>query len=59
MPEQKEYIHLGREKLANLDSNMKRLALDVLNIKIWIDGSSLETTGTIPVEDIVVVIKSS
>jgi hypothetical protein len=38
---------------------MKRLSLDMLNIKIWVDGSNVEITGTIPVEDSVVVTKSS
>jgi len=30
---------------------MKQLALDMLNIKIWIDSSNVEITGTIPAED--------
>jgi len=48
-----------RQKLVNLDFDLKRLALDMLNIKIWLDGSSVEITGTIPVKDAVVVTKSS
>ena len=51
LPKLEEYIQLVREKLTNLDFDMKRLALDMLNIKIWVDGSSVEITGTIPVED--------
>ena len=38
---------------------MKRLAMDMLNIKVWIDGQSVEITGSIPVEDVAVVTKSS
>jgi len=59
LPKLEEYIQLVREKLTNLDFDMKRLALDMLNIKIWVDGSSVEITGTIPVEDSEVVTASS
>jgi hypothetical protein len=54
-----EYIDLVRKKLTTLDFDMKRLALDMLNIKVWLDNSSVEITGTIPVEDADVVTKSS
>ncbi len=54
-----EYIQLVQEKLTTLDFDMKRLALDMLNIKVFIDGQSVEITGTIPVEDADVVTKSS
>jgi hypothetical protein len=33
--------------------------LDMLNIKVWIDDQNVELTGSIPVEDTVVVTKSS
>lgn len=59
VPKLEAYIKLIREKLSTLDFDMKRLALDMLNIKVWIDGQSVEITGTIPVEDAVVVTKSS
>jgi site-specific DNA recombinase len=59
LPKLEEYIQLVREKLTTLDFDMKRLALEMLNIKVWIDGSSVEITGTIPVEDADVVTKSS
>ena len=59
LPKLEEYIQLIREKLTTLDCDMKRLALDMLNIKIWIDGSSVEITGTIPVEKPDVVTTSS
>jgi hypothetical protein len=38
---------------------MKRLALDMLNIKVWIDGPTVEIAGSIPVKDADVVIISS
>jgi len=59
LPKLEEYIQLVREKLTDLDFDMKRLALEMLNIKVWIDGESVEITGTIPIEDAVVVTKSS
>lgn len=59
LPKLEEYVQLVREKLTNLDFDMKCLALDMLNIKIWLDGSNVEITGTIPVEDSEVVTTSS
>jgi hypothetical protein len=59
VPKLEEYISLIRQKLDTVDFDMKRLALDMLNIKVWLDGSNVEVTGTIPVEDVVVVTKSS
>ena len=58
LPKLEEYVELIREKLTTLDFDMKRLALDMLNIKVWIDGQNVEITGSIPV-DYVVVTKSS
>ncbi len=48
-----------QEKLTTLDFDMKRLTLDMLNIKVWLDSQSVEVTGTIPVEDADVVTTSS
>ncbi len=59
LPKLEEYIQLIREKLTDLDFDMKRLALDMLNIKIWVDGLNVEITGTIPVKDSEVVTISS
>ncbi|MFC2018699.1 recombinase family protein [Chloroflexota bacterium] len=59
IPKMEEYIRVVQEKLTTLDFDMKRLALDMLNIKVWIDGQDVEVTGTIPIEDAVVVTKSS
>jgi len=59
LPKLEEYIQLVREKLTDLDFDMKCLALDMLSIKIWVDGSNMEITGTIPVEVSEVVTTSS
>ena len=59
VPKLEAYIKLIREKLSTLDFDMKRIALDMLNIKVWIDGQSVEITDTIPIEGAVVVTKSS
>ena len=58
-PKLEAYIQLIQSKLTNLDFDMKRLALDMLSIKVWIDGPSVEITGTVPIEDAEVVTKSS
>ena len=59
LPKLEVYIQLVREKLAMLDFDMKRLALEMLNIKVWIDGLAVEITGSIPVEDAAIVTTSS
>ncbi len=46
MPKLEAFIQLVREKLVNLDFDMKRLALEMLNIKVWLDGQSVEITGS-------------
>ena len=38
-----------REKLSALDFETKRMALDMLGIKVWLDGYNVEITGTIPI----------
>jgi len=59
LPKLEVYIQLVREKLATLDFDMKRLVLEMLNIKVWIDGLGVEITGSIPVEDAAIVTTSS
>ncbi len=34
-------------KLSDLDFEGKRLALEMLGIKVWLDGEAVEITGTI------------
>jgi len=41
LPKLELYIQMIRSKLANLGFDMKRLALDMLNIKVWVDGLSV------------------
>jgi len=59
LPKLESYIQLIRSKLATLDFDMRRLALDMLNIKVWMDGLSVEINGTIPIKDADVVTTSS
>ena len=59
LPKLEDYVQRIREELTTLDFDMKRLALDMLNIKVWLDDHNVEITGTIPVEDADVVTKSS
>jgi len=42
LPRLEAYIQLVREKLATLDFDMKRLALRILNSKVWTDGQTRE-----------------
>ncbi|MFC1981536.1 recombinase family protein [Chloroflexota bacterium] len=59
LPKLEDYVQHIREELTTLDFDMKRLALEMLNIKVFIDGQSVEITGTIPAEDSEVVTTSS
>ena len=59
LPNLERFVELMQEKLSVLDYKAKRLALDMLNIKVWIDGHSVEITGTIPkVDDAIVTTQS-
>jgi len=59
LPKLKRFIELIRQKLTTLDYDTKRLALDMLNIKVWLDGHDIEITGTLPiVEDAIVTTQS-
>ena len=55
LPKMERFIELVRQKLATLDFETKRMSLDMLNIKVWLDGHSVEMTGTIPITDEVIV----
>lgn len=59
LPKLEEFLDLIRGKLTTLDFDMKRLALDMLNIKVWVDGPYVEIDGSIPIEDSSVGSKSS
>ncbi|MFC1912555.1 hypothetical protein ACFLXG_05335, partial [Chloroflexota bacterium] len=49
LPKLEYFVELMRHKLATLDYATKRLALEMLNIKMWIDGHGIEITGTLPI----------
>jgi len=51
LPKLERFVELLRQKLATLDFETKRLALDMLDIKVWLDGNSVEITGVIPISD--------
>jgi hypothetical protein len=59
LPKLEAYIQLVREQLTTMDFEMKRRALDMLNIKVGLDGQSVEITGSIPVKDEDIVTTSS
>ena len=49
LPKLERFVELMREKLSALDFETKRMALDMLGIKVWLDGYNVEITGTIPI----------
>ena len=51
LPKLEQFVELIRQKITTLNYETKRLVLDMLNIKVWIDGYNVEITGTIPLED--------
>ena len=59
LPKLERFVELMRQKLTTLDYKTKRLALDMLNIKVWLDGHNVEITGVIPVMDDVIVTTQS
>ena len=59
LPKLERFVELMREKLTTLDYETKRLALDMLNIKVWLDGHNVEITGTLPITDDAIVTMQS
>ena len=53
-PKLERFIKLMREKLSALDFETKRMVLDMLGIKVWLDGHNVEITGVLPIADDVV-----
>jgi len=47
VPMLERFIEDMQSKLPDLDFEGKRLALDMLDITVWLDGDSVEITGTI------------
>ena len=54
VPNLERFIKDIQDKLPNLDLEGKRLALDMLGITVWVDGESVEVTGVIDTEGVVV-----
>ena len=53
------FCQLVRENLKDLSFEDKRLALEALQMKVWIDGDNVEVTGAIPMpEDDIVTMQS-
>lgn len=54
VPKMENFIKRMQHQVANLDFEGKRLALDMLDITVWLDHENLEITGVIPTEDVVI-----
>jgi len=55
LPKLEGFIELIRQRLSNLDFETKRMAIEMLDIKVWIDGYNVEVTGVIPISASVIV----
>jgi hypothetical protein len=51
MPKLEHLVELIRERLSNLDFETKRMAIEALDIKVWIDDYNVEVTGVMPISD--------
>ena len=54
LPKLEHFVELIRERLSALDFETKRMALEMLDIKVWIDGDNVEVTGVVPISDYVI-----
>jgi len=54
LPKLEHFVELIKEKLSTLDFETKRMAIEMLDIKVWIDGYNVEVTGVIPISDTVI-----
>ena len=59
MPNLERFIEDIQKRLPGLDFEGKRLALEMLNITVWVDGEAVEITGTIEPEYGIVTTHSS
>lgn len=59
LPKLERFVELMQQKLSTQDYETKRLALEMLNIKVWIDGHNVEITGVLPVTDDAIVTMQS
>ncbi|MFC1910960.1 recombinase family protein [Chloroflexota bacterium] len=59
VPSLERFIQDIQRQLPNLDFEGKRIALDMLNIMVYLDGGNVEITGTINPEENAIVTESS
>jgi hypothetical protein len=59
VPNLERFIEDIQKRLPGLDFKGKRLALEMLNITVWVDGEAVEITGTIEPECGIVTTHSS
>lgn len=52
-----QVCNLVTRNLANLTFEEKRLALEALNVKVWIDGHSVAVQGMIPIPEVDIVLQ--
>jgi hypothetical protein len=52
-------VQVIQDKFTNLDYETKRLTLEALSIKVWLDGNNVEITGSIPLEECVIAQQST
>ena len=45
------FCEKARQNLQNFNYEDKRLALEALQVKIWIDGEAIEISGAIPISE--------
>jgi len=51
IPKLESFVERIQSGIATLDFESKRLALDMLGITVWLDGQTIEVTGTIDIEN--------
>jgi site-specific DNA recombinase len=55
IPKLESFIERMQGRIAGLDFEGKRQVLDMLGIKVWLDGENVEITGVLPIADDVIV----
>jgi len=59
LPKLEHFVELIHQKLTTLDFETKRQVLDMLGIKVWLDGDNVEITGVLPTEEDAIVTTQS
>jgi hypothetical protein len=55
IPKLESFIERMQSHISGLDFEGKRQVLDMLGIKVWLDGENVEITGVLPIADDVIV----